>query len=92
MEQEPRDMTPYINTQLLLDRIDGRTISTVKLGSEHARVHGAAYETVIYNNSRTQFIESGPFYYQTEEEARKGHERLKNQEEMHMMYLLGAHY
>ena len=27
MEQEPRDMTPYINTQLLLDRIDGRMIS-----------------------------------------------------------------
>ena len=92
MEQEPRDMTPYINTQLLLDRIDGRMISTVKLGEAHAKVHGAAYETVIYNTSRTQFIESGPFYYQTEEEARKSHERLKNQEEMHMMYLLGAHY
>ena len=90
--EEKQDMTPYINTQLLLDRIDGRTVSTVKLGEAHAKVHGAAYETVIYNTSRTQFIESGPFYYQTEEEARKGHERLKNQEEMHMMYLLGAHY
>lgn len=92
MEQEPRDMTPYINTQLLLDRVDGRTISTVKLASEHARVHNAAYETTIFNNSRTVFKESGPFYWQTEEEARKGHEFLKNHEEMHMMYLMGAHY
>ena len=89
---EERDMTPYINTQFLLDRVDGRTISTVKLAAEHARVHNAAYETVIFNNSRTTFIESGPFYWQTEEEARRGHERLKNHEEMHMAYLLGAHY
>jgi len=89
---EQRDMTAYINTQLLLDRVDGRTISTVKLASEHARVHNAAYETVIFNNSRTQFLESGPFYWQTEEEARQGHERLKNHEDLHMAYLMGAHY
>jgi hypothetical protein len=89
---EQRDMTAYINTQLLLDRVDGRTISTVKLASEHARVHNAAYETVIFNNSRKTFIESGPFYWQTEEEARQGHERLKNHEDLHMAYLMGAHY
>ena len=92
MEQEPRDMTPYINTQLLLDRVDGRIISTVKLASEHARVHGAAYETTIFNTSRKTFIEQGPYYYQTEEEARQGHERLKLQDDMYMMYMLGAHY
>ena len=85
-------MTPYINTQILLDRIDGRTISTVKLASEHARVHNAAYETTIFNTSRTTFIEQGPFYWQTEEEARRGHAVLKNQEEMEMLYLMGAHY
>jgi hypothetical protein len=89
---EEQDMTPYINEQFLLDHVDGRTISTVKLASEHARVHNAAYETVIFNNSRKTFIESGPFYWKTEEEARKGHAFMKNHEEMHMMYLLGAHY
>jgi hypothetical protein len=89
---EQRDMTPYINEQLLLDRVDTRIISTVKLASEHARVHNAKYETVIFSRSPKEFIESGPFYWQTEEEARQGHERLKNHEEMHMAYLLGAHY
>ena len=88
---EERDMTPYINTQFLLDRVDGRTISTVKLASEHARVHNAAYETTIFNNSRTTFIESGPFYHQTEEEARRIHEWLKNHE-WHHMFFAGAHY
>jgi hypothetical protein len=83
---EERDMTPYINTQLLLDRVNGRTISTVKLASEHARVNNAAYETTIFNNSRTQFLESGPFYWQTEEEARQGHEGLKTHEELHMAH------
>lgn len=89
---EPRDMTPYINTQLLLDRVDERTISTVKLASEHARVHNAAYETVVFSRSPKEFKESGPFYWQTEEDARRGHEMLKNQEEMFYMYMLGAHY
>ena len=92
MEQQQRDMTPYINEQLLLDRIDGRTISTVKLGSEHARVHNAAYETVVFNNSRSTFIETGPYYWKTEAEARQGHAALKSQEEMEMLYLIGAHY
>lgn len=88
---EEQDMTPYINEQLLLDHVDHRTISTVKLASEHARVHNAKYETVIFSRKRGEFVESGPFYCQTEEEARRVHKILKNNE-IHHLALLGAHY
>lgn len=90
---EPRDMTPYINTQLLLDKVNGKTVSTVRLGSELARVHGAEFETTIFSNSRSRFIDSGPFYSKTEEEARSMHAAIKAHEEMHfnIQMALGAH-
>lgn len=83
----------YINTQLLLDRVNGKTISTVKLGSELARVHGADFETTVFGNGRKEFINSGPFFSKTEDEARNLHATIKSLEEQHFnaQLIYGAH-
>lgn len=83
----------YINTQLLLDRVNGKTISTVKLGSELARVYNAEFETTVFSNGRKDFINSGPFYFKTEEEARNKHAEIKAHEEQHFnaQLIYGAH-
>jgi hypothetical protein len=80
-----------MNEQLLLDQVEYRIISTVKLNPEQARKFDAQYETVILCRKPKEFVESGPFYHQTEEDARKIHEMLKQHELTHLA-ILGDYY
>ena len=82
----------FTSTQFLLDRVGDKTVSTVNLGPALVAQHGFAYETMIFSRKRDEFVNSGPFYWKTEDEARTGHNAIKHHEEMHWLYMMGAHY